>query len=387
MLIEQIISSGEKIKLLSSGKIFFDTLEKLINEARAEIHFQIYIFENDETGIRIANALLKAAIKGVKIYLLIDAFGSSNLPQEITTQLKNAGVGLKRYGPFLSGRTLHLGRRLHRKVIVFDRKIAIVAGLNISNNYNDVGDKKPWLDFAVIAEGNIVAKLYSVCLQRWIKKRLRQLPLKKILSERKIFSSLIRVRQNDMIRGLNEANASYRREIKNSKTSLFVVGGYFLPGGGVRRLLRYAVLRGVRVTVILAAESDVTLQRNAVQYLYQWMLRIGIQIYEYLPSNVHGKVLIADKKNISIGSYDLNNLSTFSNIELNLDIPNEQLATAFQNELEKIMVAECRLVTIEDLYRRTNIWKRLKYFVSYQIVKSFFVLALWTARKDKEEYQ
>lgn len=387
MIIEQILSPGEKIKLLSSGNVFFTELERLINDAKEEIHFQVYIFEPDETGSRIANALLRAALRGVKIFLLIDSFGSGEFPDEMQNQLKKAGVEIKRYGPFIKGGRFHIARRLHRKVIVFDRKIAIVAGLNISNNYNGVGGKKEWLDFAVVVEGNIVLKLHSICLQRWIKKPLRKMPLKKMTGDKKNSSSVIYVRQNDWLRGLNEAHASYIREIKNAKSSILIVGGYFLPGGRVRKMLKQAIQRGVTIKVILADESDVALQRNAVQYLYQWMLRNKIEIYEYLPSNVHGKVLIADQKMTLIGSYDLNNLSTYTNIELNLDIANGPLAVAFQKELEKIALNDCRLVTIEELYRRSNPLKRLKYWISYQTVKSFFVLTTWLAREDEDEYQ
>jgi cardiolipin synthase len=271
--------------------------------------------------------------------------------------------------------------------MVFDRKIAIVAGLNISDNYNDTEDKKAWLDFAVVMDGKVVINLYSICLQRWIKKPLRTLPLKKILKEKKSLDSDIQIRQNDMIRGLNEANATYRREIKNATESLFIVGGYFLPGGRVRRMLRNAIERGVKIQIIIAAESDVWLQRNAIQYLYNWLLRHHIVIYEYLLSNVHGKVLIADKKIISIGSYDLNNLSTLSNIELNVDIPSEHLASSLHNELEKIAASDCRRVTIEELYKRTNLWKRFWHWTCFQVVKSFFALAFWTAKKDADEYQ
>lgn len=387
MLIEETLSSGENVKLYTSGPVFFDALERLIDEAKEEIHFQVYIFENDTTGKQIAGALIRAAMRGVKIFLLVDAFGSSNLPDETTNQFRQAGVEVKRYGPFYYKGRFHFGRRLHRKVIVFDRKIAIVAGLNISDNYNDTEDKKAWLDFAVIMDGKVVINLYSICLQRWIKKPLRQLPMKKMLRENKSPASDIQIRQNDMIRGLNEANATYRREIKNANECLFIVGGYFLPGGRVRRMMRHAVERGVKIQIIIAAESDVWLQRNAIQYLYNWLLRHHIIIYEYLPSNVHGKLLIADKKIISIGSYDLNNLSTLSNIELNVDIPSDHLAATLQSQLEKITATECRRVTTEELYKRTNLWKRIWYWTSFQVVKSFFALAFWTAKKDSDEYQ
>src|SRR6185295_7172618 len=113
-----------------------------------------------------------------------------------------------------------------------------------------------------------------------------------------------------------------------------------------------------KIQIIIAAQSDVKLQRLAILYLYQWMIRNKITIYEYMPANVHGKALIADKRFVSIGSYDLNNLSTYSNIELNLDIADENFASAFQTELEKIALDDCRLITPDDLYKRSNPWRR-----------------------------
>ena len=222
MLIEETLSSGEKIKLLRSGSVFFQELERQIDSAKVEIHFQVYIFEDDATGHRIADALLRAASRGVKIYLLLDAFGSSLFPEKRLNELKEAGVQIKFFGPILRGGRLHIGRRLHRKVIVFDRERAIVAGLNISNNYNDINDSKAWLDFAVIVEGAIVMKLYAVCLQRWLKKPLRKriFNRKSKIVTRKSSHGAIHLRQNDWARGLNEINASYRREIKHSQKSL-----------------------------------------------------------------------------------------------------------------------------------------------------------------------
>ena len=205
--------------------------------------------------------------------------------------------------------------------------------------------------------------------------------------EKGVSTSVLKVRQNDWLRGLNEAHASYVREITNAEHSLFIVGGYFLPGGRIRSALKQAAARGVKIKIIIAMESDVALQRNAVQFLYRWMLDKGLEIYEYVPSNVHGKVLVADNKTTIIGSYDVNNLSTFSNIELNLDIKNEPLSIAFHLELEKIAQKDCRFVTFDVLNKRMTQWRRFKYWIAYQIVKSFFALATWTARNDDNEYQ
>jgi cardiolipin synthase A/B len=372
------------IQLLQSGSSFFDALIKSIDSAIEEIHFQTYIFEKDETGLQVAAALLRAASRGVKIYLLLDAYGSGRLPKDFIRELRTAGIQLKFYGPIFARGSFHIGRRLHRKVIVFDKKTAIVTGINISDNYNKTNRLTPWLDFAVIVEGTVAYRLRSICLQRWQKKPFRRMP--KAEKVHLPLTNKITVRQNDWLRRLRQVSSTYKNQIRRSRHSLLFVGGYFFPGGYIRKLLKRAIERGVSIRIILAAESDVPLQRNAVEYLYQWMLRNGIRIYEYIPSNVHGKVLIADKKFVSLGSYDLNNLSNFSNIELNLDIDDEKFAASFLQHIEKIIAADCRLITKEELYKRSNLWKRFKHWISYQIVKTLFVLAFWLSNKE-DDYQ
>jgi cardiolipin synthase A/B len=370
-----------KTGLLRSGAYFFEVLEKLIDESTSEIHFQTYILETDETGLRIADALMRAADRGVKIYLLLDAFASSNLLKKKSQELRKHGVDLKFYGPLFRNWHFHIGRRFHRKIIVIDYKFAIVGGINISNNYNQRG----WLDFAVFMEGDIAKRLHNICLQRWVKKSFRKLPKEYFIKEKESGSSPIRIRQNDYLRGLNEAAATYRKEIKHAQSSLMIVGGYFLPGGRMRRALKNAVQRGVQVKVILARESDSKIANLSIQYLYHWFIRNKILIFEYIPSNVHGKVLIADKKMVSIGSYDLNNLSTYSNIELNLDIYDEQFASGFHELLDKIIAEDCQLITVEELYKRANILKRFQYWLAYRASKTLFGLSFMLANKQDED--
>lgn len=371
----------DKTGLLVSGPHFFDVLEKLIDETVSEIHFQTYILEADETGYRISEALLRASKRGVKIYLLLDAFASSNFYKKKATELRSGGIELKFYGPLFRNWHFHIGRRFHRKIIVFDGHLSIVGGINISNNYN----QRKWFDFAVVVEGEISKRLRNICLQRWVKKNLRKLPKEFFIPEKEEGSTPIRIRQNDYLRGLNEAAASYKREIRHARSSLIIVGGYFLPGGRMRKALKNAVLRGVDIRVIVARESDSTISRFSIQYLYHWFIRNGISIYEYLPSNVHGKVMITDKKRVTIGSYDLNNLSTYSNIELNLDIYDSAFAAGFHELLEKSIMENCQLVTVEELYKRTNVWKRFKYWLAYRAAKTLFGLSFTLANKQDED--
>ncbi len=385
---ERFLKSN-RVELVQSGEDFFSRLENIIRGAVNEIHLQIYIFEPDETGRRIMEALKASALlRKVKIFVLIDAYGSQNFGQFHLKEMREAGIKFKYFGKFYSRGSFHIGRRLHRKVVVADGKIALVGGINISNKYTDQEGSPAWLDFSVQVQGDSAQRLLLICRKRWMNSRFKSFPrnLRHDITPNIIpiiKGVAVKVSQNDYIYGKNEIARTYRNQIRNCKSSLTIVGGYFLPGGRIRKLLKEAVQRGVDIKLIVSHESDVKLVLLARRYLYSWLLRNKIRIYEYLPSNVHGKVLISDNNFTSIGSYDLNNLSTYSNIELNLDIADATFSENFQYRLDKIITDHCSLITESVFRKRMNRYELFLSWISYQLVKTFFVLALWFAKKSE----
>ena len=115
---------SENIALVHSGEDYFSRLESIIRNSQFEIHMQIYLFENDATGKRIITALKEAASRQVKIYLILDGLGSLSFPSEIRNDLKRSGINFRFFAPLFSAYTFYLGRRLHQKVVVADRKVA-----------------------------------------------------------------------------------------------------------------------------------------------------------------------------------------------------------------------------------------------------------------------
>ena len=377
-------------QLFTSGRSFFDALENLIDHSENEIHFQTYIFADDETGQRVSQALIRAARRGVKIFMLLDAYGSNSLSTALINKMKAEKIELRFFGRLFKEGRFHIGRRLHRKVIVIDGITSIVSGINISNNYNSFPGNSPWLDFSIITKGDVSKKIDLICKQSWLKIRFRRLSKKLKQPAGENFYDLkrpikMRVRQNDWKIGKSQVAGSYYQLIRQAEESLIIVGGYFLPGGKGRRLLRKASSRGVAIKLIVAERSDVGLMRNAMLFLYDWLLKNRIQIFEYLPSNVHGKAIVADKKMISIGSYDLNTLSTYSNIELNLDIDDRILAFHFHDQLEEIIRRDCKKITEQHFKTRSGMRKRFSRWLAYRLVKSLFILSIWLSRKDKED--
>ncbi|HMQ00193.1 MAG TPA: phospholipase D-like domain-containing protein, partial [Cyclobacteriaceae bacterium] len=156
-------TSHNNVKLLRAGNEFFGKLLDLIEQAKHIIYFQIYIFEDDETGKQVADALMKAARRGVKIYMLVDGYASQSLPAEFIKNLQRSGIKFRKFEPIFRSKSYYFGRRLHHKVMVFDSCSALVGGINISNNYSDEFDKPAWLDWAVSVKGEAAAQLEEVC--------------------------------------------------------------------------------------------------------------------------------------------------------------------------------------------------------------------------------
>ncbi len=389
--IKQTYTLQNSIELIRSGRIYFDTLEKHINSANHEIHIQTYILASDDTGSRIAEALIRAAKRKVQVFLLVDAFGSQNFTVDLIDRITNAGVHFRKFGELYSKGIFHLGRRMHHKIAVFDGNVSIVGGINISDDYNDTPGNPAWLDFAVIMQGNVSRRLQFICRQRWNKWvfsfRSRKRLLINYWPENKITGfSPIRIRTNDFIRNKNGIANSYREVMRCSEKSILIVGGYFLPGGRTRRLMKSAIKRGVIINVVVSEKSDVRIIDLARKYLYGWLIRNGIHVFEYKPSNVHGKVIISDEMFTSIGSYDLNNLSTYSNIELNVDINDENFSKKLTTYINQIIQKDCIKLDGENMYKDNTLLSKLLRWFSYRFVKTLFVLSILLSGKKEKNF-
>ena len=378
------------VEWVQSGRKYFDLLESLIDNSNYEVHLQTYIFSSDETGSRIADALIRAAIRKVQVFVLVDAYGSQGMHGNDIRRMTDAGINFRKYGELYSHGSFHIGRRLHQKVTVIDGFVSLVGGINLSDHYNTLHARAAWLDFAVLMKGDISRRLQYYCRKKWSGRKFTFKVDRTMLQggrHDKIIGYVpIRIRRNDFLWNRNEITITYREAFRQAAKSILVVGGYFLPGGRTRRLMISAIKRGVSINVIVPERSDVRLIIFARRYLYAWLIRNGIGVYEYKPANVHGKVLIVDNKWTSIGSYDLNNLSAFSNIELNVDIQHEGFAFDLANHITAIMKNDCRSISADNQYEKLGVFARIKMWFAYRFVKTLFVLSVILAGKKERGF-
>ncbi|TNE66886.1 MAG: hypothetical protein EP344_02230 [Bacteroidetes bacterium] len=366
----KVYQPADSIALVHSGTDYFSRLVRMLDDARETIHLQVYIFDADETGQLIAAALLRAAQRGVRVWVMVDGFGSKDLPAPFSRQLQEAGVEFRNFQHLVSFWKWRFGRTLHHKVVVVDSEQALVGGINIANKYHGSPEDPAWLDFAVYIQGQVCQSLFELCtdifrLYYWKTPKLK-ITRPPLLPEGPR-TGMLRFRLNDWMRRKTEVYQSYVHAISGARESLVIVASYFLPGRSVRRRLNAAVRRGVDVRILLTGPSDVWLAGPAEQYLAYWMLRKGIRIFQWERSVMHGKCILADNQWASLGSYNINRLSRFRSLEMNVDIVDPVFIRQFGNYLEDLLLRQCHEVTSETLPAFSSIWGRWKARLSYHL--------------------
>lgn len=364
-------------KLIRGGTAYFDLLISLIHKAQHSIHLQVYIYSEDETGREVAAALIAAAKRGVAVYLLADGYASQDLSRAFIESLEKEGVHFRFFQPILKSDHFYFGRRLHHKIMVADARYSLVGGINISNKYNDGHGQPAWLDWALYAEGEIAPELVRVCLELWTKSRKERGKLlwqahPPVKQPRHVCP--IRLRRNDWVQKRSQVTNSYLAMFKDARSHIYIMSSYFLPGMLVRKKMAKAARRGVKIKLILAGLSDVKLAKQAERYIYRWIFRNNIEVYEYNESILHAKIAAYDGKWATIGSYNVNNISAFASIELNLDVNEATFAQSMEQHIEKIIRENCEQITEEDYRTRYNFLKRLFQHSCYQVVRVLFFL-------------
>ncbi len=383
---EQGFTQNNKVQLIKGGAPYFTQLEELIDKAEDTIHFQTYIFEADETGNKVIDALCRAGQRKIKVFLLIDGYASKDFPKEAIEKLKENNVQFRWFEPLFRSTDFYFGRRLHHKVLVVDAKYSLVGGVNVSNKYNDLPGQPAWLDWALLTEGEACIELCRICVEmfdksNWSKRRKRIPP-----PEEEKFSFpekvKVRIRRNDWVRRYRQISRSYSELFRSAEKEILIMCSYFLPGPEFTKSISRATRRGVKIRVIIAGASDVKLAKYAERHMYRWYFRNHVEIYEYQPNILHAKIAVADNNWVTVGSYNINNISAYASIELNLEVVDKQLAAEVKNHCEEIIQKDCIQITA-DKFKPENLLKQLFHRTMYEVVRIMFYVFTFYFRQRR----
>ena len=373
---------GNRLTLLNSGAEYFPALLAAIDSAAREIFLESYIFAADEIGHEIASALCRAASRGVQVNVTVDGFGAQNFAADFLPRLTAAGVRAMVYRPEIGRFHMrrHRLRRLHRKLVVIDARIAFVGGINIVDDNNAPLEMCPRYDYAVCVEGPILRQVHHAVRHMWeivswvnFKRRFRldpPLPPQAEVSGTQLASFLIR----DNIRHRNDILHAYLQAINAAQHEILIANAYFLPGMRFGRALQAAARRGVAITILAQGKTDHPMLRAATQALYAVALEQGIRIFEYEKSFMHAKVAVIDGQWATVGSSNIDPFSLLLAKEANLVVSDAAFAGQLQASIKEALQLGGREIRRDDLNRQP--WhSHFLRWLSYGLVRVMVGLA------------
>jgi len=298
-----------------------------IAQARASVRLECYIFQPGEPGDRFRAAAVAAARRGVWVRVLVDGFGSKDLPPDYWRELVAAGGRMGVFNPLALDR---IAIRNHRKLLVVDEEQAFVGGYNIAPEYVGDGVVQGWRDLGLALRSEAAVRLAASFDEMWEARdfrhpyglRLRHSGLRQRLAE----SSSADIMATGPGLGRNAFRTALLRALRHAR-EVQIMTAYFLPGFRLRWALQRVARRGGRVQLLLAGKSDVALSQTAGRALYGPLLKAGVAIAEYQPQILHAKLALVDDA-VFVGSSNLDARSLGINYELMVRLADPALAAA-----------------------------------------------------------
>jgi cardiolipin synthase len=370
---------GDEVRLLRDGSAAFPAMFEAIAAAEREILLEMYWVGADPVGIRFLDALVEKAKQGVKVRVIYDAVGSLAITPEFWTALVAAGGEVREYHPVSPLRPAFqfalMDQRDHRKILAVDRTTGFTGGLNLARPWLPLADGgEAWRDDMIQVRGHVVEELRTLFYKTWRRVWFRNLPHELVpmnvprdlvpLSKRPtgrvyVLASLRRSRRNLM--------REYLKRINGAQRSIVIANSYFIPDRAVRNALFGAVLRGVRVRILVPTKSDVAIVQFALEAMYESLLRRGVEIYCYDGPMMHAKTAVIDDNFAMIGSYNLDERSRAKNLEVNIAVEDVAFATYVRTWFDRDVERTARL----DLYewRARPLARRGIEYVAYALRK------------------
>jgi cardiolipin synthase len=393
------MQAGHQLTLLEGARELFPALVEAMDAASEQIHFETYIFDFTGSGADLAEALMRAARRGVATCVAVDGLGTGMPPRDWAERLAEAGVQWRVYAPVNPFALLlpTRWRRLHRKLCVIDNSVAFCGGINVLDDFHDPSWghlDAPRLDFAVRATGPLVSQAQHAVGVLWRRLQavhdLRRHDLQQAVHDlmessthgverrRRPRSSAASARATlllrDNLRHRKRIERAYLKAIGSARTDVVIANAYFIPGRRLRHALVRAARRGVRVQLLLQGRYEYFMQYHASRPVYSLLLEAGVEIYEYAPSFLHAKVAVVDGRWATVGSSNLDPLSLLLAREANVVVDNPAFAQQLRARLLRAIADDGQRMEPLQFGQRPRL-HRLKEYLAMVVMRAALLVA------------
>jgi len=387
------LPAGHELRLLCGSGEYFAALMRAMDGAQERVRLETYIFDFTGSGADVADALMRTARRGVQVMLVVDGFGTGELPPDWRQRFDEAGVQWRIYRlPGRFGLLLPSAwRRLHRKLCVVDGKVAFCGGINILDDFHDPNHgvlEFPRFDFAVQASGALVGEVEEAMNQVWLRlqgaRRMKQGDIPGALRSLRdgvkqavagpppgrpsgtgTRAALV---LRDNLRNRTRIEKTYRQAIGSAHREVIIANAYFVPGTKLRRALVKAAKRGVKIQLLLQGRYEYFMQFYAARPVYDALLRAGVEIHEYAASFLHAKVAVVDGHWATVGSSNLDPLSLLLAREANVVVEDTAFAEELRTKLLHAIEHEGTMMDAAVYAARPRV-ERIKEYVALALMR------------------
>ena len=380
-------SHDNSVVLLTSGQEKFDDMFQAIRNARSSIHLEYFNFRNDSITRELVVLLAAKAAEGVEVRALFDAFGNSSnnrpLKRNHLDSIRAKGIEIYKFDPITFPWINHVFTRDHRKIVVIDGRIAYTGGMNVADYYiNGTPQVGSWHDMHCRIEGSEVNTLQRIFLKLWNKVTGQNVhgsqyyrgdytdtsyftglkPDTTSTKEKKMVGIINREPRvsNEIIRTF------YVNTINCAQDSIKLINPYFTLNHSLKKALRNAAKRGVKVEIMLSVKSDIPLTPDCGFYNAHKLMKKGCKLWMYEPGFHHTKIIMVDGKVCTVGSANLNARSLSCDYEANAVIVDscttKELDRLFENEKK-----DCFLLDEEKWDAWRSPWQKFKGWFAHLI--------------------
>ena len=356
------VSDGNAVQQANNGNGVYPVLWADLRSARRTITVQMYYSLPGRVADTLAAILKERARAKVRVLLLVDAFGSQHLSRSWIRQLRDAGVEVAKLRPLRWYTVSTATNRSHVRVVVVDGRIGYTGGFGLADYWlGDGRHEEQWRESNVRFEGPAVMQLQAAFAAAWAEATGELLtgplffPPGGFQSAGQTHAGLL---FTSPTLGSTPAERFLALTIVGSRKSLYIENSYFVPDDDFRRLLKRAAHRGVDVRVLtVSSKTDVKTTWYAGRHWYEDLLRGGVRIYEYQPTMLHSKTLVADGVWSSVGSMNFDNRSMAFNNESNLVV----LDSLFGRQMDSIFFEDLKYAKeIKlDAFEKRSAWSKL----------------------------
>ena len=331
-------TEGNLVDVLINGDEIFPAMLEAIGEAERTIDLLTFVYWRGEIGTEFAEALSKKASSGVRVRVLLDAWGSASIEQSLVSEMENAGVRLRWFRPLHRLQPTKANHRTHRKVMIVDEATGFTGGVGIADEWRgDARNEGEWRDTHFRLRGPAVDGLRAAFLDNWLETdaEVFDASIDRFPDQPQPGQAVIQCVRGASEVGWNDMSTLLSALLQLAQDRIRITTAYFVPDDELLDRLSAASGRGVTVEILLPGpHGDKRFVQLAGQAVYEGLLERGVRIWQYQPTMLHAKVMTVDGLVANVGSANFNARSTKLDEEINLVALDPDLARLLDQQFD-----------------------------------------------------